>query len=116
MTKSLIAGAVALAVVSSYAVAETTSTTTHSTNTEGSVSSEYSTTRSEQKYDVNGNVIKRTQTYKSKNPLTGTSSSSSSTSVERPDGSKTSVEQQRTTDDSYDGTSTTEHRTTTTVR
>jgi hypothetical protein len=116
MRKPLLCSAVALALVSSYAVGETTSTTTYSTKTKKSVSPEYSETRTEHKLDANGNVIKKTETYISENPVTGAASASSSTTVERPDGSKTSVEHKRITDDAYNGTSTIEHRTTTTVR
>ncbi len=118
MKKSLFAGAIALALVGPLASAETTSSATTTRSTTTSVESshpEYTSTRTEQQVDQYGNVIKKSSTYKSANPVTGESSSSSSTSVESPDGSTSTVEQARTSDGTYSGTKAVETRTTTTT-
>ncbi|MGH8598179.1 MAG: hypothetical protein ACREXT_16120, partial [Gammaproteobacteria bacterium] len=96
MQNSLLAGAMALAFLSPLAGAETTSSQTTTTTIEPST--EYSSSRTEQQVDADGNVIKKTETYKSEDPVTGDSSSSSSTSVETPEGAKSTVEQERTID------------------
>ena len=118
MQKSLLAGAVALTLISSLAGAETTSSeiTTHSsTTTVAPANPVYSSTRTQQQVDEHGNVIKKTQSYNSKDPVTGESSSSSSTSVESPDGSKSTVEQERTSETSNGTSSAVEKRTTVTT-
>lgn len=117
MQNSLLASAIALALLSPLVGADTTSsqTSTHSTTTTVEPTSpEYSSSRTEHQVDGSGNVIKKRETYKSPNPITGESSSSSSTTVESPDGSSSTVEKERTTD-SGGGTSAVEKRTTTTV-
>ncbi len=118
MQKTLLASAVALALISSLASAETTSSeiSTHSTTTTVAPANPvYSSTRTQEQVDEHGNVIKKSQTYNSKDPVTGESRSSSSTSVESPDGTKSTVEQERTTDGSNGGSSAVEKRTTVTT-
>ena len=115
MQISILAGALTLALASPLVLADSTSpqTSTYSTTTKSvPTAPAYSSTRTEQKLDEHGNLIKKTETYHSKDPATGDSSSNSSTTVASPDGSHSTVEQERTSDGS---SSVTEKRTTTTT-
>ena len=118
MQISILAGALTLALASPLVLADSSSsqTSTYSTTTK-SVPTDpaYSSTRTEQQLDEHGNVIKKTQTYNSKDPSTGDSNSSSSTTISSPDGSQSTVEQARSTNGTYGGSSMTEKRTTTTT-
>ncbi len=116
MRKSLLAGLIALAAAGPIACADTTSsqtTTTSTTTTVSPASRDYSSRKSEQRLDQNGNVIKKSQTYQSPDPLTGDSSLKSSTTIERPDGTTHTVEIERTTDGNSNDTTEVERRTTT---
>ncbi len=118
MQYSLLAGALALTLVTPLVLADSTSsqTSTYSTTTHASPGEPaYSSTKTEQQLDEHGNVIKKTESYNSKDPATGNSNSSSSTSVTSPDGSTSTVEKARTTNTTYGDTSVTEKRTTTTT-
>lgn len=116
MQISIFAGTLMLALAAPLVVAETTSsqTSTYST-TSKSVPADptYSSSRTEQQLDEHGNLTKKTQTYNSKDPATGDSSSNSSTTTSRPDGSQSTVEQARVRSSSDGGSSVTEKRTTT---
>lgn len=118
MQTSIFAGTLMLALAAPLVAADSSSsqTSTYSTTTK-SVPADpvYSSTRTEQQLDEHGNVIKKTQTYNSKDPATGDSNSSSSTTISRPDGSQSSVEQARVRSSTDGGTSVTEKRTTTTT-
>ena len=118
MQISILAGALTLALASPLVLADSSSsqTSTYSTTTK-SVPTDpaYSSTRTEQQLDEHGNVIKKTQTYNSKDPATGESNSNSSTTVTSPDGSQSTVEQARSSNGTYGGSSMTEKRTTTTT-
>lgn len=118
MQISILAGALTLALASPLVLADSSSsqTSTYSTTTK-SVPTDpaYSSTRTEQQLDEHGNVIKKTQTYNSKDPSTGNSNSSSSTTISSPDGSQSTVEQARSSNGTYGGSSMTEKRTTTTT-
>ncbi len=117
MKTLVLAGAIALAIGSSLAGAETTSATSTSstTTTVEPKAPEYSSSRTERHVDQDGNMIKKSQTYNSADPASGKSSSHSSTTVVSPDGSASSVERERTTGRSYDGSTAVEKRTTTTT-
>lgn len=118
MRTLLLATAIAVTSVGPIAYADTSSskTTTHTTTTNAeSTNPEYSSTRTEQQMDQNGNVTKKTQTYTSPDAVTGQSSLKSSDSVTRPDGSTSTVDKERTSDGTYSGTTEFEKRTTTTT-
>lgn len=110
------AGVVALAWIGPPAMAESTSsqTSTKSTVTVTSPSREYSASKSKT-LEKNGTVVKKSETYKSPDPVTGESSSKSSTTVESPDGSTSTHEKERTTYGTYGATSEVEKRTSTTT-
>ena len=117
MQYSFLAGALTLALGSPLVLADSTSsqTSTYSTTTQSAPSEPaYSSTRTEQKLDAYGNVIKKSESYNSKDPRTGNANSSSSTTVTSPDGSQTTVEKAHTSSSAYGDTSVTEKRTTTT--
>ncbi len=87
MTKQLLAGAVALALLSGAAAAQTTLETTRTTTVApmvGAPVDSYTTTKTERTYTPSGATVEREQTYQS--GATGTVSSSQS-KVVRPDGS-----------------------------
>lgn len=118
MKYSLLTGALALTLITPLVFADSTSSQTSSYSTTTHVAPAdpaYSSSSTEQKLDEHGNVIKKTETYSSRDPATGNSNSSSSTTISSPDGSQRTVEKSRTSDGSYGGSSVTEKRTTTTV-
>jgi hypothetical protein len=92
MTKKLLVGAAALALLSGAAVAQTTFETSRTTTTTvapvapipAPVVDSYSTTKTERSYTPTGAAVETQQTYKS--GLNGSASSSES-KVVRPDGS-----------------------------
>ena len=116
MQYSLLAGALALTLVTPLVFADSSSsqTSTYSTTHASPSDPAYSSTKTEQQLDEHGNAIKKTESYNSKDPVTGNSNSSSSTSVVSPDGSTSTVEKAHTSDGTYGGSSVTEKRTTTT--
>jgi hypothetical protein len=115
---SIMAGTLMLALSAPLVSADSTSsqTSTYSTTTQ-SVPAEpvYSSSRTEQHLDEHGNVIKKTQTLNSTDPASGDANSSSSTTISRPDGSQSTVEQARVRSSADGSTSVTEKRTTTTT-
>ena len=118
MRKSSIAGVMALTFFSAVATAETTTsettTTTSSSTSVVPASPTYSTSKSEETLAPNGNVIKKTQTYTNPDPITGKSSLKSSTTIEMPSGASHTVEIERKTDGTPQGTVQVEKRTDTT--
>lgn len=117
MQYSILAGALSLALVAPLVLADSSSseTSTYSTTRTTPGDASYSSSKTEQKLDEHGNVIKKSETYNSKDAVTGDSSSSSSTTISSPDGSQSTVERARSSDGTYGGTSVTEKRTTTTT-
>ena len=116
MRKSSIAGVIALTFVSAVATAATTTseTTTSSSTSVNPTSPGYSTSKSEEVLAPNGNVIKKSQTYTSPDPVTGESSLKSSTTIELPSGASHTVEIERKSDGTPQGTTEVEKRTDTT--
>lgn len=117
MQYSLLAGALTLALVTPLVLADSSSseTSTYSTTRTTPGDPTYSSSKSEQKLDEYGNVIKKSETYNSKDAATGDSSSTSSTTISSPDGSQSTVERARNSGDAYGDSSVTEKRTTTTT-
>jgi hypothetical protein len=87
MTKPLLAGAAALALLSGAAAAQTSYETTRTTTVAPTIpapTESYSATKTEQTVTPNGSAVETRQSYKS--DVTGTASASQS-KVVRPDGS-----------------------------
>lgn len=115
---ALPAAALVLVLLSLPLGAETvTSATTTRTTTSPveSTSGEHTSSRSQEMVDEDGNVITNSETYNSRDPLTGKQSSSATTSVEHPDGSSHTVEQERAVEPTGSGGSEVEETTTTTT-
>ena len=116
MRITLLVSAIALTFGGPIACADTASTQTTTTSTTTTVkptSQDYSSSKTE--LEPNGNVIKKTQTYQSPDPLTGDSSLKSSTTIERPNGTTHTVEIERKTDGLSGSATEVEKRTTTTT-
>ncbi|MBI4693143.1 MAG: hypothetical protein HY749_03900 [Gammaproteobacteria bacterium] len=109
MNKFMLAGAAALALSLQQVHADATWSQTTTTKTAGS---DYESNSTERKVDENGNVVTKSSNYRENAPR-GDASSSSSTTVEGPDGTKARVEEHSRSDDS--GTTTEKHSTTTTT-
>ncbi len=115
MQKSMLAAAIAVALLSPIAGAETTVSETTARATSGPAGAEVSSSQTEKTVDEYGNVVKKSETYQSKDPLTGESRSSTSTSVEGADGTTHSYEQEHTIDRTGNGARVLEEKTTTTT-
>lgn len=114
MQKILMVTFVALTCGGPLAMAETTSSqTSTSSTTVANPRGEYSTSKTEQQVDQSGTKIKKSQTYKKSDPITGESSSKSSVSVESPDGSTRTLEKNSTTSETDGSTVEVEKRTST---
>jgi len=119
MKKTILSSAIAFALLSPIAGAETTTSETtarSSTSTTGSNGTESNSSHVEKRFDADGNLEQKSETYNSKDPVSGESSSSTSSSVEHPDGSTHELEQkQRVEKTGADNTVYEETTTTTTV-
>lgn len=118
MKKSLLTAAIAITLLSPTAGAETTTSETtarSSTSTTEPTGTESKSHHVEKRFDEDGNMVQKSETYNSEDPVNGESSSSTSSSVQHPDGSTHEFEQKQIIEKSGTDNTVLEETTTTTT-
>jgi hypothetical protein len=118
MQKSILAAAITFVLLSPIAGAETTTSETtvrSSTSTTAPTSTEYEASHTEKWVDEDGTVMEKSETYNSKDPVSGESSSSTTSTVQHPDGSTHEIEQKQSIEKSGTDNTVLEKATTTTT-